>query len=99
MKLINARFPFPLSTLAISVLLVQSGVVLGQERVVAEEESSEVMEEVMVTGSNIQRSGITAVSPVQVVNRDDILADGAKTINDVAINLPINVGSEFQNES
>ena len=57
------------------------------------------VEEVVVTGSNIQRSGYTAISPVQVKNRDEMLAEGAKTITDFAINLPVNIGSEFQTES
>ena len=61
--------------------------------------SANTIEEVVVTGSNIQRSGFAAVSPVQVVNREDMLAEGAKTITDFAINLPVNVGSEFQTES
>ena len=61
--------------------------------------SPNTIEEVVVTGSNIQRSGFSAVSPVQVVNREDMLAEGAKTITDFAINLPVNVGSEFQTES
>lgn len=62
-------------------------------------DTGEAIEEIAVTGSNIQRSGFTAVSPVQVVDRASMLADGAKTMSDVAINLAINVGSEFQNES
>ena len=61
--------------------------------------SNSDIEEVVVTGSNIQRSGYTAISPVQVKNRDEMLAEGAKTITDFAINLPVNVGSEFQTES
>lgn len=61
--------------------------------------SANTIEEVVVTGSNIQRTGFAAVSPVQVVNREDMLAEGAKTITDFAINLPVNVGSEFQTES
>ena len=57
------------------------------------------IEEIVVTGSNIQRTGYSAISPVQVKNRDEMLAEGAKTITDFAINLPVNIGSEFQTES
>ena len=64
-----------------------------------QEASNSNVEEVVVTGSNIQRSGYTAISPVQVKNRDEMLAEGAKTITDFAINLPVNIGSEFQTES
>ena len=67
--------------------------------IVAQDSSELEIEEVVVTGSNIQRSGYTAISPVQVKNRDEMLAEGAKTITDFAINLPVNIGSEFQTES
>ena len=72
-----------------------SGSTLAQ----GQEASVPLVEEVLVTGSNIQRSGFEAISPVQVINRTDMLAEGAKTITDFAINLPVNVGSEFQTES
>ena len=42
-----------------------------------QEESNSYVEEVVVTGSNIQRSGYTAISPVQVKSRDEMLAEGA----------------------
>ena len=64
-----------------------------------QESTNNDVEEIVVTGSNIQRSGYTAISPVQVKNRDEMLAEGAKTITDFAINLPVNIGSEFQTES
>lgn len=60
---------------------------------------ADLIDEVVVTGSNIQRGGSAAISPVQVIGRENLLADGAKTVADLAINLPINSGSEFQNES
>ena len=78
---------------ALAAAFTASAAVQGQDA------SANTIEEVVVTGSNIQRSGFTAVSPVQVVNREDMLAEGAKTITDFAINLPVNVGSEFQTES
>jgi len=64
-----------------------------------QDSSNNEIEEIVVTGSNIQRTGYTAISPVQVKNRDEMLAEGAKTITDFAINLPVNIGSEFQTES
>ena len=78
---------------ALAAAFTASAAVQGQDA------SANTIEEVVVTGSNIQRSGFAAVSPVQVVNREDMLAEGAKTITDFAINLPVNVGSEFQTES
>ena len=44
-----------------------------------QESSNNEIEEIVVTGSNIQRSGYSAISPVQVKNRDEMLAEGAKT--------------------
>jgi iron complex outermembrane receptor protein len=78
---------------ALAAAFTASAAVQGQDA------SANTIEEVVVTGSNIQRSGFAAVSPVQVVNREDMLSEGAKTITDFAINLPVNVGSEFQTES
>ncbi|HAZ79868.1 MAG TPA: hypothetical protein DCX08_08040 [Porticoccaceae bacterium] len=71
----------------------------GSTMVQGQEKSGASIDEILVTGSNIQRSGFEAISPVQVMNRDEMLAEGAKTITDFAINLPVNVGSEFQTES
>ena len=71
----------------------------GSAMVHGQEKSGASIDEILVTGSNIQRSGFEAISPVQVMNRDEMLAEGAKTITDFAINLPVNVGSEFQTES
>ena len=71
----------------------------GSTMVHGQEKSGASIDEILVTGSNIQRSGFEAISPVQVMNRDEMLAEGAKTITDFAINLPVNVGSEFQTES
>ena len=71
----------------------------GSAMVHGQEKSGASIDEILVTGSNIQRSGFEAISPVQVMKRDEMLAEGAKTITDFAINLPVNVGSEFQTES
>lgn len=56
-------------------------------------------EMIVVTGSNIPRAGFETSSPVQVIDRAVMLGDGAKTLSDIATKLPVNVGSEFQNES
>ncbi|PCJ25202.1 MAG: hypothetical protein COA96_07830 [SAR86 cluster bacterium] len=51
------------------------------------------IEEVVVTGSYIRGSAIDAPSPVQVVDRDSIEAQGAAVIWDVIKNLEVNSGS------
>jgi iron complex outermembrane receptor protein len=73
--------------------------VAGSTMVHGQEKKGISIDEVIVTGSNVQRSGFEAISPVQVMNREQMLAEGAKTITDFAINLPANIGSEFQSES
>jgi iron complex outermembrane receptor protein len=51
------------------------------------------IEEVVVTGSFIRGSALDAPSPVQVVDRDSIEAQGAAIIWDVIKNLEVNSGS------
>ena len=51
------------------------------------------IEEVIVTGSFIRGSALDAPSPVQVVDRESIEAQGAAVIWDVIKNLEVNSGS------
>ena len=51
------------------------------------------VEEVVVTGSFIRGSALDAPSPVQVVDRTSIEAQGAALIWDVIKNLEVNSGS------
>ena len=51
------------------------------------------IEEVLVTGSFIRGSALDAPSPVQVVDRESIEAQGAAVIWDVIKNLEVNSGS------
>jgi iron complex outermembrane receptor protein len=51
------------------------------------------LEEVLVTGSYIRGSAIDAPSPVQVIDRSAIDAQGASTVWDVVKNLEVNQGS------
>jgi len=52
------------------------------------------IEEVLVTGSFIRGSPLDAPSPVTVINRDSIEAQGASAIWDVIRNLEVNQGSD-----
>ena len=59
-----------------------------------QDEESDI-EEVVVTGSFIRSSPIDAPSPVQVVDRESIEAQGAAVIWDVIKNLEINCGKSL----
>ncbi len=67
-------------------------VLAGLSFPVAAQDSADI-EEVVVTGSYIRGSAIDAPSPVQVVDRDSIEAQGAAVIWDVIKNLEVNSGS------
>lgn len=56
-------------------------------------ESDPQIEEVLVTGSYLRGSPLDAPSPVQVVDREDMNAQGAVQIWDVISNMAINSGS------
>ena len=56
--------------------------------------ADQVVEEVVVTGSYIQGSPQDAPSPVQVIDRTSIEAQGASAIWDVIRNLEVNQGSD-----
>lgn len=56
-------------------------------------ETAQEIEEVIVTGSFIRGTPLDAPSPVQVVDRESIEAQGAAVIWDVIKNLEINSGS------
>ena len=57
------------------------------------------VEEILVTGSFIRSSPLDAPSPVQVVDRESMKAQGASIIWDVIKNLEINSGSFTENGS
>ena len=70
--------------ITLAVISALSAPVLAQDNVV---------EEVVVTGSLIKGSPLDAPSPVQVVDRSSIEAQGAAMIWDVIKNLEVNSGS------
>src|SRR5687768_11395280 len=57
------------------------------------------VETVVVTGSLLQRSEYAEKSPVQILSREDLESFSPDTFNDIAKNLPISGGAEFQNET
>ena len=83
------RKKFPCNRKAITVGVILAGL---SASVVAQDQDVEV-EEVVVTGSFIRGSALDAPSPVQVVDRASIEAQGAALIWDVIKNLEVNSGS------
>jgi iron complex outermembrane receptor protein len=59
--------------------------------------ADEKVQKVEITGSNIKRLDTETASPVQVVNRQEIIQSGATTVADILNNLTIGVtGSAYQ---
>lgn len=81
------RKKFPCNRKAITVGVILAGL---SAPVVAQDGD---IEEVVVTGSFIRGSALDAPSPVQVVDRASIEAQGAAVIWDVIKNLEVNSGS------
>ncbi len=82
------RNKFPSKRRAITI-----GVILAGLSFPAVAQQDDDIEEVIVTGSFIRGSALDAPSPVQVVDRDSIEAQGAAIIWDVIKNLEVNSGS------
>ena len=62
-------------------------------------EEGSIEEEVVVTGSLIRSTGFNENSPVQLVDREEFTGFAADTVVDIAKNLTVSGGSEFQNET
>lgn len=57
------------------------------------------LENVVVTGTLLRRAEYSEKSPVQVLDRDDFESFSPDTFNDIAKNLSVSGGAEFQNET
>ncbi len=82
------KVKFGRSALYVGVIL--AGVTNG---IAAQQQSVPEIEEVIVTGSYIRGTPLDAPSPVQIVDRSSIEAQGAAVIWDVIKNLEVNSGS------
>ena len=82
------RFPSKRRGVALAVMAAAAG--LSMPLMAQQDE----VEEVVVTGSYIRGSAINAPSPVTVIGRDSIEAQGASQIWDVIRNLEVNQGSD-----
>ena len=87
------NIPFSRSLLSTCILAALSSAPLH-----AQQDSPDI-EEVIVTGSFIRGTPLDAPSPVQVVDRESIEAQGAAVVWDVIKNLEVNSGSFADNGS
>ncbi len=81
-------FKFSLSAALASAFLIPT-------TVLAQDEEEMMLEEVIVTGSRIQRSDLTSVSPISVFSEADILDSGHVTLEDFIQNIPSVTGGFF----
>ena len=84
------KFPSKRRGLALAVMVAAAGATMP----LAAQQNEPEVEEVIVTGSYIRGSALDAPSPVNVINRESIQAQGASTIWDVIRNLEVNQGSD-----
>ena len=85
----QSKFPGARKAITLAVLAGLSMPVAAQE--------DDAIEEVVVTGSFIRGTPLDAPSPVQLIDRDSIEAQGAAVVWDVVKNLEVNSGS-FTNQ-
>lgn len=86
----QSKFPSSRKAITLAVLAGLSMPVLAQDQ-------DETIEEVVVTGSFIRGTPLDAPSPVQLIDRNSIEAQGAAVVWDVIKNLEVNSGS-FTNQ-
>jgi len=75
--------------------LVMPATVLAQDQDLDQTQEDMALEEVIVTGSRIQRSDTTSVSPISVFSEADILDSGQVTMEDFVQNIPSVTGGFF----
>jgi iron complex outermembrane receptor protein len=73
---------------AIAATFVAAGVAYAQQ-------TPQKVEKVEVTGSNIKRTDVESVAPVDVITREQIERSGQPTIADVLRNVPANSGNSY----
>ncbi len=73
---------------AIAATLVATGVAYAQS-------TPQKVEKVEVTGSNIKRTDVETVAPVDVITREQIERSGQPTIAEVLRNVPSNSGNSY----
>jgi iron complex outermembrane receptor protein len=66
---------------------------------VVAQESTDSIEEVVITGSYIKGSATDGASPVEIIGRDTIEDLGATSVADITRNISVNSGSENNSDS
>ena len=84
------NFPGKRRGLTLAIMMAGAGISFPA---IAQDTDNQDIEQVIVTGSYIRGTPLDAPSPVQVVDRDSIEAQGAAVVWDVIKNLEINSGS------
>ena len=77
------------------MLVLVIGFGLFNTNLIAQEESAEDVEEVVVTGSRIATSEFTGAQPVIVIDQEDIARSAELGIAEVLREMPINVAGSF----
>ncbi|MEQ1595492.1 MAG: TonB-dependent receptor [Casimicrobium sp.] len=77
---------------AIAATFVASGVAYAQQ-------TTQRVEKIEITGSNIKRVDTETASPVQIITREDIERSGAQTVSDLLQKIPSNNGGAFNESS
>ena len=72
---------------AIAATFVASGFAYAQ--------TPQKVEKVEITGSNIKRTDVETVAPVDVITREQIERSGQPTIAEVLRNVPANTGNSY----
>jgi outer membrane receptor protein involved in Fe transport len=86
---VRKNIPGKRKALSLAVMLAGSALAMP-----AAAQDDEAVEEIVITGSFLRGSPQDAPSPVNVISRDSIEAQGASTIWDVIRNLEVNQGSD-----
>lgn len=73
---------------AIAATFVASGVAYAQQ-------ATQKVEKIEITGSNIKRTDVETVAPVDVITREQIEKSGQPTIAEVLRNVPANSGNSY----
>ena len=84
--------PIPYNSKLISLAIAAVTATIGHTALAQEQ----ALEEVIITGSFIKGVATDAPSPVSVINRDDLMQQGAPTTVDIVATLPFSSGTENQ---
>lgn len=88
------RFTKRTSVLAVAMAIGTMNAAMAQTAEPASE-----LSRITVTGSNIKRINLETASPVQIINRDEMVRGGATSLNEVLRTISANVGGVDENRT